>query len=86
MLQELGLIILAVCGFGVAGILSSVAAQRWSNDVLGRVPSALPFADIFTRDIEAVRNDIAATAVSTVTVQHHVINFTSFEIRLQCHV
>ena len=62
--QDLCLITLAVCGFGVAGVLSSVAAQRWSDDVLGRVPGALPFADVFIRDIEEVRNGIAATAVS----------------------
>ena len=60
------LIIIAVCGFGVAGVLSAIAAQSWSEDVLGRVPRALPFADIFTRDIEDVRNGIAAAAVSSV--------------------
>ena len=69
------MIILAACGFAVAGVLSSVAAQRWSDDVLGRVPGALPFADVFTRDIEEVRNGIAATAVSsTLQLYYYIVS------------
>ena len=57
-------IFLAAAGFGVAGILASIAAKNWSDDVLDRIPSALPFADIATSDITDIRNAMAATAVS----------------------
>ena len=76
------MIILAACGFAVAGVLSSVAAQRWSDDILGRVPGALPFADVFTRDIEEVRNGIAATAVSS-TIQLLLFQIMYSRSRLQ---
>lgn len=59
-------IFLATAGFGVAGILASVAAKDWSDDVLNRIPSALPFADTATSDITDIRNDMAATAVSQI--------------------
>ena len=62
------LIVLAICGFGVAGILSAIAAKNWSDDVLDRVPSALPFTDILTSDVVDIRNGIAAAAVSVLIV------------------
>ena len=58
------IIFLAAVGFGIAGILASIAAKDWSDDVLDRIPSALPFADVATSDITDLRNAIAATAVS----------------------
>lgn len=58
------MICFSIIGYGLSGILAAVAAKNWSDDVLNRVPSSLPFADVVTSDIVAIRNDIAATAVS----------------------
>ena len=70
-LQDLLLIVLAACGFGVAGILSAIAAKNWSDDVLDRVPSTLPLIGTLANNIVGIRNDIvdirngiAAAAVS----------------------
>ena len=57
-------IFLATAGFGVAGILASIAAKNWSDDVLDRIPSVLPFADTATNEVMDIRNSMAATAVS----------------------
>ena len=57
-------VFLAAAGFGVAGVLASIAAKNWSDNVLDRIPSALPFSDVATNEITDIRNGMAATAVS----------------------
>ena len=60
-MQDLLLILLAACGFGVAGVLGAITAKDWSKDIIDNIPSAL---DPYTGDIRDIRNDTAATAVS----------------------
>lgn len=66
--QDVIVIFLATAGFGVAGILASIAAKNWSDDVLDRirnVPIAFPFnIDVATSEVIDIRNGMAATAVS----------------------
>ena len=55
------LILLAACGFGVAGVLGAITAKDWSEDIVDNIPS---FFDSVTGDIRDLRVDIAATSVS----------------------
>jgi hypothetical protein len=53
-------VVLAACGFGVAGVLGAITAKDWTDDYIDPLPS-----DFVPGDIRDIRTDIAATAVSS---------------------
>ena len=64
------LILIAICGFGVAGVLGSITARDWTEDFLDPLEQIIPNADArnaVSSDLVDIRNDLAATAVSN----HH---------------
>ena len=68
------LVLLAACGFGVAGVLGAITAKDWSEDVLDVrnqlsnfpfIPSELiNVINALSSDVEDIRTNIAATSVS----------------------
>ncbi|MCG8624794.1 MAG: hypothetical protein MJE68_22705 [Proteobacteria bacterium] len=65
-MQDILLILLAICGFGVAGVLGAITARDWTEDFLDPLEQLIPNQDTrnaISSDLVDIRNDLAATAV-----------------------
>ena len=68
-IQDLLLILLATCGFGVAGVLGAITAKDWSEDYVDRGNDLFPSQlNPFEGDLRDIRNGVAATAVSVIVL------------------
>ena len=64
------LILLAICGFGIAGVLGAITAHDWTEDFVDRFNLEQSISDPDTRnalssDLVDIRNALAATSVSS---------------------
>ena len=64
------LILLAICGFGIAGVLGAITAHDWTQDFVDRFNleesiSDSDTRDVFSSDLVNIRNALAATSVSS---------------------
>ena len=64
-MQDILLILLAICGFGVAGVLGAITARDWTEDF--NLDRSIDSRDTLSSDLVDIRNDLAATAVSVDT-------------------
>ncbi|MCG8623793.1 MAG: hypothetical protein MJE68_17600 [Proteobacteria bacterium] len=81
-MQDILLILLAICGFGVAGVLGAITARDWTEDFLDPLEQLIPNQDTrnaISSDLVDIRNDLAATAVSVNTSN----SVTSYVHRIQ---
>ena len=63
------LILLAICGFGIAGVLGAITAHDWTEDFVDRFNLDESVSDSDIRDVSSdlvnIRNSLAATSVSS---------------------
>ena len=61
------LVLLAICGFGAAGVLGAITARDWTEDFVDPLEQNIPDPNLrnaISSDLVDIRNDLAATAVS----------------------
>ena len=73
------LVLLAICGFGVAGVLGAITARDWMEDFLDPLEQLIPDADsrnAISSDLVDIRNDLAATAVSNYKTNNDIMFYS----------
>ena len=64
-MQDILLILLAICGFGVAGVLGAITARDWTDDFyLELIDQDTRRHNPLASDLIDLRNALAATSVS----------------------
>ena len=59
--------VLAICGFGVAGVLGAMTARDWTEDFVDPAQQAIPndnLRNVIFPHLKDIRIEVAATAVS----------------------
>ena len=85
-MQDILLILLAICGFGVAGVLGAITARDWTEDFLDPLEQIIPdqnTRNAISSDLVDIRNDLAATAVSVNTFNSTTSYICSSYTRIQ---